>query len=45
MQHVLGQCRDFANETSALEEKFRLRGVMLVMPPKGHPELAGKERH
>jgi len=42
MQHVLGQCRDFANETSALEEKFRLRGMILIMSPKGHPELAGK---
>ena len=42
MQHVLGQCRDFANETSALEEKFRVRGDILLMSPKGHPELAGK---
>ena len=42
MQHVLGQCRDFANETFALEEKSRLRGMALIMSPKGHPELAGK---
>ena len=42
MQHVLGQCRDFANETSALEEKYLQRGMILIMSPKGHPELAGK---
>jgi hypothetical protein len=42
MQYVLGQCHDFANETSALEEKFRDLGMMLLMSPKGHPELAGK---
>ena len=42
MQYVLGQCRDFANETSALEEKFRDLGMILLMSPKGHPELAGK---
>jgi hypothetical protein len=42
MQHVLGQCRDFANETSALEEKFRVLGRGLTMSPKGHPELAGE---
>ena len=42
MQHILGQCRDFANETSALQEKFRVLGHGLIMSPKGHPELAGK---
>ena len=42
MQHVLGQCRDFANETSALEEKYKALGMILIMSPKGHPELAGK---
>ena len=42
MQHILGQCRDFANKTSALQEKFRVLGHGLIMSPKGHPELAGK---
>jgi hypothetical protein len=42
MRRVLGQCRDFSNETSALEEKHKVLGMMLIMSPKGHPELAGK---
>ena len=42
MQHVLGQCRDFANKKSAIQEKFRVLGHGLIMSPKGHPELDGK---
>jgi hypothetical protein len=34
--------RDFAMELSALEQKFIDRGHILIMSPKGHPELAGK---
>jgi hypothetical protein len=42
MKTVLGNCRDFAMELSALEQKFIDRGHILAMSPKGHPELAGK---
>ena len=42
MKTVLGNCRDFAMELSALEQKFIDRGHTLIMSPKGHPELAGK---
>ena len=45
MQHIFGQCRDFANETSALQEKFRVLGHGLTMSPKGHPRLAEVVMH
>ena len=41
MHHVLSECWDFANETSALMERVRARGHILLMCVKGHPELAG----
>ena len=39
--HVLANCWDFANETTALMEKLRARGHILLMCVKCHPELAG----
>lgn len=39
--HVLASCWDFANETTALMEKLRARGHILLMCVKCHPELAG----
>lgn len=44
MDHVLGQCPDFYNETGALQTLVELRGHILVMSPKGHCELAGEQR-
>lgn len=41
MDHVLGSCPDFYNETSALQTYVESRGHILVMSPKGHCELAG----
>lgn len=41
MDHVLGSCPDFHNETGALQTLVELRGHILVMSPKGHCELAG----
>lgn len=41
MDHVLGQCTDFRNETGALQTLVEARGHLLVMSPKGHCELAG----
>ena len=41
MHHVLSECWDFANETTALMERMGARGHILLMCVKGHPELAG----
>eukprot|EP00873_Tetraselmis_striata_P027840 jgi/Tetstr1/448104/TSEL_035402.t1 len=41
-QKVLGNLEDFKSEKSALEELVHSRGHILLMSPKGHPELAGK---
>ena len=41
MPLVLGKCEDFANETTALQEQFRIRGHILKMCVKCHPEIAG----
>lgn len=41
MNHVLGNCPDFRDETSALQTLVESRGHILVMSPKGHCELAG----
>ena len=38
---MLANCWDFANETTALMEKLRARGHILLMCVKCHPELAG----
>ena len=42
MNHVLGNCEDFRNETGALQSLVEARGHILVMSPKGHCELAGQ---
>lgn len=44
MDHVLGSCPDFHNETSALQTLVEARGHILVMSPKGHCELAGESQ-
>ena len=41
LDHVLGNCPDFRNETGALQALIELRGHILIMSPKGHCELAG----
>ena len=41
MDHVLGSCSDFVNETTALQAMIEARGHILAMSPKGHCELAG----
>ena len=41
MDHVLGRCTDFRNETPALQAMVEARGHILAMSPKGHCELAG----
>ena len=41
LKDMLIQCEDFANEVSALEHAVLSRGHLLIMSPKGHPELAG----
>ena len=38
---VLGECADFVNEVSMLEQMMVDRGHMLLKSPKCHPELAG----
>jgi hypothetical protein len=42
MTHVLGECEDFRNEITSLEELVRRSGRILRMTPKGHCELAGQ---
>lgn len=42
IDHVLGSCIDFRNETGALQTLVEARGHILVMSPKGHCELAGE---
>ena len=37
----LQSCTDFSNEKGALEDMVSSRGHVLMMSPKGHPELAG----
>ena len=40
---VMAACPDFKDERpSALEQLVHGRGHILLMSPKGHPELAGK---
>ena len=34
-------CTDFFNEKGALEDMVSSRGHVLMVSPKGHPELAG----
>lgn len=34
-------CEDFYNEPTVLEEIFNSRGMILLLSPKAHPELAG----
>ena len=41
LPHVLSSCWDFAHEKPALEELVEMRGHILRMCVKGHPELAG----
>jgi hypothetical protein len=41
MTTALSLCSDFANETSALEQRYLDRGHICIMSPKGHPQLAG----
>lgn len=41
MDYILSNCRDFRDETSALQTLVESRGHILVMSPKGHCELAG----
>jgi len=38
---ALEACPDYFNETTIIEELFVSRGHILIMSPKGHPELAG----
>jgi hypothetical protein len=39
---LLSACEDFKSEPSSLEELVQDIGGLLIMSPKGHPELAGK---
>ena len=41
LPHVLSSCWDFAHEKTALEKLVEMRGHILRMCVKGHPELAG----
>ena len=41
LREMLSNCDDFKNEMSALEKVVFDRGHILLMSPKGHPELAG----
>ena len=41
MKAVLSKCSDSAAERPALEQDLSRRGHILMMSPKGHPELAG----
>ena len=41
MQTVLHQCPDFNTEPGALHKLIHDRGHILLMSPKGHPEIAG----
>eukprot|EP00733_Pompholyxophrys_punicea_P001906 Pompholyxophrys_punicea_v1_NODE_1160_length_893_cov_5.609467.p1 type:complete len:255 gc:universal NODE_1160_length_893_cov_5.609467:810-46(-) len=41
MDVILGRCRDFLEEKTALQALFEDRGHILIMSPKCHPELAG----
>jgi hypothetical protein len=38
---VIGKCKDFMEQPTALENVVQNRGHILLMSPKGHPELAG----
>ena len=42
LRHVLESCWDFAHEKTALQELVELRGHILRMGVKGHPET-GRE--
>lgn len=39
---LVAQCEDFAAEKSTLEELLISTSDVILMSPKGHPELAGK---
>ena len=41
LRQTLAACEDFASEVGALEKRVVDRGHILLMSPKGHPELAG----
>ena len=41
MEIVLGNCTDFKNEKSALQEVIQSRGHIMLTSVKCHPELAG----
>ena len=41
LRETLANCEDFKNEVGALEKLVLDRGHILLMSPKGHPELAG----
>ena len=41
LRELLSNCDDFNNEMSALEKVVFERGRVLLMSPKGHPELVG----
>ncbi|KAJ1448442.1 hypothetical protein M885DRAFT_574313 [Pelagophyceae sp. CCMP2097] len=41
MDHVLGRCHDFINETTLLQQLMQDLGHVLEKSPKCHPELAG----
>ena len=41
LRKILLGCEDFKNEVGALEQIVIERGHLLIMSPKGHPELAG----
>ena len=41
LRSVLGSCHDFKNEVGELELRVMERGHILLMSPKGHPEVAG----
>ena len=38
---ALKKCSDFASEMTLLEKHVFERGHLLIMSPKGHPEIAG----
>ena len=41
MMKALEKCHDFATEMTLLEKDIFERGHLLIMSPKGHPEIAG----
>lgn len=39
---LLAECEDFKTEPSSLQQLLQKPGDLLIMSPKGHPEVAGK---